>query len=153
MAGSPDTSYNVVPMGLWTFAELAIGFIISCLPVIPKFFQHISPKVSRALSVLSKSTKDSGIESAPAIRVEELERNSGLKLPSFTKSFASVFSHTEKEDDQTQPDREYAILSEEMVVPRREAAMELSQMPEARLATRRDDLERRISGIQFAETT
>ena len=147
MVGSPDLSYNIIPMGLWTFAELATGFIISCLPVIPKFFQHIYPRVSRALSVISKSRKDSGIESAPAVPAEEPERSSGIKLPSFKKSFASVFSHTEKEDDQTQPEREYAILSEEIIVPRREAARELSQMPAARLATRRDDLERRMSGI------
>ncbi|KAM0803966.1 hypothetical protein BDR22DRAFT_886260 [Usnea florida] len=147
MVGSPDMSYNIVPVDLWTFAELATGFIISCLPVIPKFFQHIYPKVSRALGGISKSRKYSGIESAPAIPGKEPERNLEIKLPNFKKTFASVFSHTEEEDDQTQPERKYAILSEEIVVTRPEAAMELSHMPAARLATRRYDLESRISGI------
>ena len=158
IAGSADISYNMVPVGLWATAELATGFIISCLPVIPKFFQHMWPKVSRALSVLSNFRKDSKIVSTPSVPVEEPPWSLKLKLPSFKHTFASVFSYTEKEDVQelhdylTQPKRHYAILPEQTAVPRREAAMELSQMPAARLATRRDDLERRISGIQFAET-
>ena len=147
MVGSPDMSYNIIFVVLWTFAELATGFIISCLPVIPKFFQHVYPKVSRALGGISKSKKDSEIELARVVPAEELERNLGIKLPSFKKTFASVFSYTEKDDDQTQPEGEYAILSEEVVVPRPEAATELSQLPAARLATRRYDLERRMSGI------
>ena len=45
--GSPDISYNVTGLGLWTWAEIATGLIVSCLPVLPKFFQHISPKLHR----------------------------------------------------------------------------------------------------------
>ena len=145
---SPDISYNMAPMGLWTFAELATGFIISCLPVIPKFFQHIWPKVSRALSVMSKSRKDSGIASASTVPADEPQGNLKIKLPSFKHTFASVFSYTEKEDDQelhdyqTQPKGEYAIFPEQMAIPRRDAARELSEMPGARVATARDDLEK-----------
>ena len=142
IAKSPDISYNVVPMGLWTFAELATGFIISCLPVIPKFFQHMWPKVSRALSIMSKSRDDSGSASAPAVPADELQRDRKLQLPSLKQTFTSVFSQTEKEDDQ---DAEYAILPEEMAAPRRDAGRQLSQMPAVRLATRRDDLENRNS--------
>ena len=122
-------------MGLWTFAELATGFIISCLPVIPKFFQHMYPKVSRALSVMSKSKKDSGIESAPAALADEPQENLKIKLPSFKHTFASVFSYTEKEDDQelhdyqTHSTEENAILPEQMGKPSSDAARELSQSP------------------------
>ena len=143
---SPDISYNMVLMGLWTAAELATGFIISCLPVIPKFFQHMWPKVSRTLSVMSKPRKDSGIASAPVVPTEELQGSSKLKLPKIKNTLASVLSHTGKEDNQTRPEGEYALLAESTGVPRRDAVKELSQMPAARLATRRDDLERRISG-------
>lgn len=32
-------------MGLWTHAEIAVGIICSCLPVLPIFFQTIWPKI------------------------------------------------------------------------------------------------------------
>ena len=139
-------------MGLWTDAELASGFIISCLPVIPKFFQHIWPKVSRTLSVMSTYWKDSGIASAPVVPAEEIQGNSKLKLPNIKNTLASVFSHTETEDNQTQLEGEYAILSEEIGVPRRDAVRELSQMPAARLGTTRDDLEKGYPRTKFTET-
>lgn len=34
-------------MGLWTWAEITTGIIISCLPTTPKFFLHAGPKVRR----------------------------------------------------------------------------------------------------------
>ena len=49
MATSPDVTYHLVQMGLWTYAELATGVIISCLPVIPKFFQHLCPSMSASI--------------------------------------------------------------------------------------------------------
>ena len=91
---------------------------------------------------MSKSRDDSGSASAAAVPADELQRDRKLKLPSLKQTFPSVFSQTEKEDDQ---DAEYAILPEDMAVPRRDAGRELSQMPAASLATRRDDLENRNS--------
>ena len=35
-------------MGYWTWAELAIGIIVGCLPTMPKFFQHLGHKVHRS---------------------------------------------------------------------------------------------------------
>lgn len=32
-------------MGLWTWAELTTGILVSCLPVVPRFFQHVGPKL------------------------------------------------------------------------------------------------------------
>ncbi|KAI4213374.1 MAG: hypothetical protein LQ349_009283, partial [Xanthoria aureola] len=40
-----DVSYKLIIMGLWTWAELTAGILVSCLPVVPRFFQHIGPKV------------------------------------------------------------------------------------------------------------
>lgn len=56
----PDISYNIILMGLWTLAEVAIGVIVNCLPVLPKFFRHAGPKVYRAFSLGSKSSSSSG---------------------------------------------------------------------------------------------
>ncbi|KAF6227624.1 hypothetical protein HO173_012153 [Letharia columbiana] len=144
---SPDISYNMVPMGMWTYAELSTGIVISCLPVIPKFFQHIGPKVSSALTLRSKSTKESGHESASATPSDKV-RAEKLKLPSFKHTFASVVSSTEKDDDhemysqQSLPKGEYVQLHEETAIPRRDATRELIRMPTAKLAATRDDLER-----------
>lgn len=37
-------------MGFWTFAELAAGIIVSCLPVLPRLVQYIGPRISSAFS-------------------------------------------------------------------------------------------------------
>ena len=63
----PDVSYNIVEMGLWTLAEVAIGVIVSCLPVLPRFFQDIGPKVCRAFSIETKPSSNLGSESAQMI--------------------------------------------------------------------------------------
>ena len=47
---SPDTSWELLPMGLWAWAELAIGIIVGCLPTLPKFFQHIGDKIYGSVS-------------------------------------------------------------------------------------------------------
>ena len=137
----------MVPMGMWTYAELSTGIVISCLPVIPKFFQHIGPKVSSALTLRSKSTKHSGNGSESAAPSDKV-RAEKLKLPSFKHTFASVVSSTEKDDDhelysqQSLPKGEYVMLQEEMAIPRHFVTSEVIQMPAAKIATTRDDLER-----------
>ena len=128
---------------MWTYAELSTGIVISCLPVIPEFFQHVGPKLSSALTMRSKTTKHSGNESASGTPSDKV-RPEKFKLPSFKPPFSSVVSNTEKDTDhdlysqESLPKGEYVMLHEETALPSRE----LSQMPAARLATTRDDLER-----------
>ena len=136
-------------MGMWTYAELSIGIVISCLPVIPKFFQHIGPKVSSALTIRSKSGgKGFGNESASSSPSDKARAKSKIKLPSIKDAFSSVKSNTEKDDDDEMysqhrlPTKEYVQLREEIAIPKRNATRELIQMPAAKLATTRDDLER-----------
>ena len=59
IARSRDTSYNIVILGLWTWAETTIGLLVACLPVLPRFFQHFGPKVYGALSIRSKFSQNS----------------------------------------------------------------------------------------------
>ncbi len=134
-------------MGLWADAELSIGIVISCLPVIPRFFQHIGPKLSSALKLRYKSTKD--FASRPLSVTPWYKVRAGkLSLPSFKHTFTSVFSHTDRETEnelysqETLPQRDYVQLHEEKVIPRRDATRGLIQMPAAKLATPREDLER-----------
>ena len=46
-------------MGLWTGAELTSGIIVSCLPVTPRFFQYLGPKVHGVFSDLFSSSAGS----------------------------------------------------------------------------------------------
>ena len=135
-----DVSYTIVPVGMWTDAELCTGIIVSCFPFMTKFFKHIGPKLSSTLR--SKFIKDSNKESASAAPLDQV-RAEKLKLPSLKHTFASIISGAEKDDghelysQQTPPKGEYAQLDEDMVIPRRDAIRDSIQV-----ATTRDGLER-----------
>ena len=47
---SLDQSYDLVEFGQWTEAEVIVGFLLSCVPIMPKFFQHIGPKLHESWS-------------------------------------------------------------------------------------------------------
>ena len=74
---SSDKTYVLELMGLWAWAELTIGIIVGCLPVMPKFFQHIGPKVYKTLSFGSKN------EISPAHGLKETHKTA--KANAFTK--------------------------------------------------------------------
>ena len=67
VVSQPDVSYNILKMGLWTLAEVAAGVIVSCLPVLPRFFQDMGPKIYRAFSVRTKPSSTLGSENAQII--------------------------------------------------------------------------------------
>ena len=48
---SEDVSYNLTLLGLWTWAETTIGTLVACLPVLPRFVQHIWPKILSLVSI------------------------------------------------------------------------------------------------------
>ncbi|KAM0794235.1 hypothetical protein BDR22DRAFT_895349 [Usnea florida] len=51
---SSDETYKLQLMGLWGWAELTIGIIVGCLPVMPKLFHDISARIAGPLSSRSK---------------------------------------------------------------------------------------------------
>ncbi len=58
---SPDVSYNMNVMGIWTYAEIAIGIIISCTPVLPIFCKKFGSKVSGPISFRSRWSRSGGV--------------------------------------------------------------------------------------------
>ena len=151
MVQSPDFSYTTVLMGMWTFAEFTTGIVISCLPVIPKFFQHVGPKVSTALAFRSKPSKDSGGGASASLEPSHQARGiEKLKLPSFKHTFASIVSTDGGKEGGEEIGgrgsvlkREYEVLGEDGAVPGRDVgARQLGQVPRAGFATVREDLER-----------
>ena len=45
VAQKPDITFNIVVMAIGAMTELGIGIIVSCAPVLPRFFQQFGPKV------------------------------------------------------------------------------------------------------------
>ncbi|MCJ1303445.1 hypothetical protein MMC08_006255 [Hypocenomyce scalaris] len=50
-----DQTFNLVPEGLWTAAEVISGILCGCLPVLPQFFRYYGPKVTAKLSSIRGS--------------------------------------------------------------------------------------------------
>ena len=140
---SSDKTYNLELMGLWGWAELAIGIIVGCLPIMPKFFQHIGPKVYKTLSFGSKK------EISPAHGIKDTHKTA--KANAFTKiqrPFAKYDgpsvsnSLTDPYNPQTQLYDDYLTLDKlESSLPNVFIAHEIVQPPGVIIATRRDDLE------------
>ena len=86
MATSPDITYHMVQMGLWTYAELATGVIISCLPVIPKFFQHVCPGISASIFNQARVSAEYRRRPNPRAISTHNEAACGLYLPLWMKS-------------------------------------------------------------------
>ncbi|KAI9794021.1 MAG: hypothetical protein M1816_006646 [Peltula sp. TS41687] len=66
----PDVMYNLGPLGLWTFAEIAIGILVGCLPVLPRFVQHIGSQIKS-----SRLQSDSSSKSGNAQLINNLKRD------------------------------------------------------------------------------
>lgn len=56
----------MIIMGFWTYVEIAIGIIISCLPVLPRLFQAFAPHISGAFSLRSKTSGVTHSEKEPS---------------------------------------------------------------------------------------
>ena len=120
-------------VGIWAWAEMAVGIIVSCLPIMPKFFQHFNPKVRKLLSV-SIDTAERGGVTAKSYRSHRhqnpFSRSSGrTKIPDAADESFDLAT-TDKAQDATV--KEYSITSPSDTV----------FTPEGRTATRREDLEK-----------
>lgn len=82
-----DITYNIAMMGLWTHAEIAVGIICSCLPVLPIFFQTIWPKISSRIKT-SLSTLNRFKDFKPSVRLAK-----GIDDPSNSSSNSTGTLH------------------------------------------------------------
>ena len=105
-------------MGLWGWAELAIGILVGCLPVAPRFFQHIGPKRFDVLAFVPKS-EEVQFDNSPTNGPKNTDRI--RKTYSFTK-FQRPFAKCNVGSDisesltdpcfpQTQPDSDHLHLT------------------------------------------
>ena len=96
MFESYDTSWELGPVGLWSFAELSIGIMVGCLPSLPRFFQHVGPKIYRCIGVIGSERKSSAVSHSPMLNA--LDR---AKRPFAKYGFRSTISGPS--DDSTIP--------------------------------------------------
>ena len=141
---SPDVSYNITIMGLWTWAEITTGIIISCLPVLPKFFRHFGPIVYRTISSTfslgSKSHSMTGSRSEPQ------------QIQDQTNSFERVKGESNGNgvySNQTMRKGKYINLGElDVASSENDATNEWLPTPVHGFVTRREDLEKETLGRQ-----
>ena len=157
---SRDISYNAAKMGFWTYAEIAIGTIVSCMPVLPKFFRHFSPKIyatfaSKSKSKLGSSSNPRQAKSQSPVMGEKPGNSakSSFEKPFITKGSGrgetgvlGIWNEAYHPSAAVQVTGEYVTLDEyDSVLPGTDTAGELAPRRAKGIATRRDDLENGIA--------
>lgn len=138
---SPDKSYLMAVCGLWTDAELSVGIIVGCFPVMPKFFQHVRPKVYEAFSFWSKSTDTLCQDPKGRSKTSRADGLTQIKNP-FAKYKIGLSVLKACDDPYAQLHGDYHTLDVSGASQREAAtAFDPIQIPNAGIATRREDLE------------
>ena len=140
---SSDRTYKLEFMGLWSWAELTIGIIVGCLPVLPKFIRHIGAKVC---STFSSTSKD-GVSAAHG----PIARKTLLKATAFTEIQRPFADHVGSSISESSTDTysPQAQLHREYLTSDKYDSLSLNAItthkpthpPSVVIATRRDDLE------------
>ena len=132
----------MVQMGLWTYAELAAGVIISCLPVIPRFFQYVGPKISATIFSEATLSGDHTQQLSPRAASTHKEAGSGFVLPFWTKNPKSDRSETLSvtSSHRAYLNRDHTSEEFEMVGSEINASHELGELKLARPAKTRNNL-------------
>ncbi|KAJ2996995.1 hypothetical protein NUW58_g791 [Xylaria curta] len=70
---SPDFSYGISSVALWSLAELAFGFFVLCIPTLPRVFKESNPLGRMVKSLLSYNThsKASGMSTRRNTQVDD----------------------------------------------------------------------------------
>ena len=157
---SHDISYNLVKMGFWTYAEIAIGTIVSCMPVLPKFFRYFSPRLYATFASKSKPGSSSPRPRSRSSVVFEKPRNSAESSKKlFIKDIGRETGISEVWNQAYHPsaaevkDEYLSLDGYDAVLLRRDTAIEPAPKLAKGTATRRDDLERGQDDFAIGGTT
>ena len=141
---SHDISYNLGKMSLWSYAEVAIGTMVCCLPTLPKFFRHFGPKLYWSLPSALKS-HDKSPQKLDCHPSNQSKRSENLQ---WHLAEGAKFTGRSKEWDKPLP-TPARVTGEEFILDDFGMTglgdMQFSEEPQERLsanATRREDLEK-----------
>ena len=137
---SPDVSYYMIPMGLWTYAEISTGVFISCVPVMPRFFQHVVPKMTRAMTTRSIFTKSSAGRSVDEPHLAAAPKHT-RSLPTNSAFWTRSSTSGDVYDSHPSRPEEYVVLHDDVSGTPASRFQELQHLPEANFARTRHDLE------------
>jgi len=98
LASSNDTSYYAILLGLWGIAEVAMGYLCVCLPVIPQFFKIVRPKIIEFTSRSRSSTLISTFNQGPSKNSNERSKNSAKWKDPYDPRNILNSNYTELED-------------------------------------------------------
>ena len=131
---SPDRSYNLGRYGLWSRAELAVIVITGCLPTMPKFVQHVRPKLHSVFSPLGSTPATDSSKTSTSPTLTKIKAPLGKHSSWLSTPDSEVYPYT------SQPHGEYCLL-DEFGTSQRQANRDPILAPGKGVATRRDDLE------------
>lgn len=90
---SSDTSYNMSALGFWCVGEMTAGFLVLCLPALPKLFKT-SPWIRKFITALrSISGSSSAGQSDGQVKISNLNRSWPRSKPR-RPADASLFTDT-----------------------------------------------------------
>ena len=128
-----------MPMGLWTWAELSIGIIVGCLPTLPRFIQHIGPKIHLKPSGSGTGRAASAVTLPPKTNVLASVKRAFGKY-GFGRSITD--SWNDPDTPRAQHREEYLVLDEFDTTPLQEESLNMQTgRPGQDIATVREDLE------------
>ena len=155
-----DVTWQSGPMGLWTLAEFTITIICGCMPVIPKFFQTVGPKIyssskgssslgpSKGSKISGTSAKRSGAGGSEGFLTDsnEAQRQPHGKYDSLDENElemvagkGSTFSSVSESIKPLPSSPGEKAMSQQQIVSEKKRSQILRTV---RIETRRDDLER-----------
>ena len=140
---SDDKSYYMIIMGMWSTGEIAAGILVSCFPVIPRFYQHVGPKNFAIFLSTFRSRASSGHKSGSTKVAPRIEGLSKFQQHLSTRGGGDRNQQTWEDsyNTRTHSDGDYITLDDlDTTSPRRVDL--LPQTLANGLATKQDDLER-----------
>ena len=134
---SSDISHVAEPFALWSMAEISVGVITGCLPVVPKFFQHIGPEVYKKLSFPFVPASNPGHD--PRSNTFKTATNTMIASP-FARYSSRPKTSDSENDPRAQIHGEYYMLGE---VEASQSRADSDPIPaqDVAVTTERDDLE------------
>ena len=141
---STDASFNFVVVGLWTWAEMTSGILVSCLPVTPRFFQHLGSKFSSSLTYRFAPGSNIGVntETTGSKNKEGFNKQFKRHLNQSPTSIKNSNTYNNTYQSQVPQYGEYITLGEyDKTMPIGSANSERKLLPTRSHSTEQDDLE------------
>ena len=131
-----DFTYEVNLVGLWALIEVYIGYIVSCLPQSPRFFQFIGPKISSSFTRITSTGN----------------RTKGSAAQSHHRKASSTSKQPLYEDGNERP-AEYITLERVSKPTEKSTANDTISSIYDKYFTKREDVESGMGGIMVERVT